>query len=52
MDFYEAFVKGMEEYGVRLTDERGREYLSAAHTVEDIQKTLEIADVVLAELTE
>lgn len=52
VDFYEAFVKGMEEYGVRLTDERGREYLSAAHTVEDIQKTLEIADVVLAELTE
>lgn len=40
----------MEEYGVRLTDERGREYISARHSEEDIRKTLEIADVVLAEI--
>lgn len=49
--FYEKFVQGMESYGVRLTDERGREYISAEHTKEDIDRTLEIADVVLAELT-
>lgn len=49
--FYEKFVKAMEEYGVRMTDERGREYISAMHTAEDIRRTLEIADVVLAELT-
>lgn len=51
VEFYERFVKAMEEYGVRMTDERGREYISAMHTEEDIRKTLEIADVVLAELT-
>ena len=50
VEFYEKFVQGMEEYGVRLTDERGREYISARHSEEDIRKTLEIADVVLAEI--
>ena len=49
--FYEEFVKRMEEYGVRLTDERGREYLSTAHTREDIERTLVTADVVLGEMT-
>lgn len=49
--FYEKFVQGMESYGIRLTDLRGREYISTEHTEEDIRKTLEAADVVLAELT-
>lgn len=48
--FYEKFVQKMESYGIRLTDLRGREYISVAHTGEDIAKTLEIADIVLAEL--
>ncbi len=51
MEFYEKFVKAMEEYGVRMTDDRGREYISTKHTVLDIQRTLEIADIVLSELT-
>lgn len=50
--FYEKFVKGMEERGVRLTDERGREYISTEHTKADIFRTLEIADEVLKELCE
>ena len=48
--FYREFSKRMEQYGVRLTDKRGREYLSVQHTEEDIRKTLEIAEVVLSEL--
>ena len=50
VEFYEKFVEAMESYGIRLTDERGREYISVAHTKEEIQKTLETADYVLAEL--
>ncbi len=49
--FYERFVQEMEAYGVRLTDERGREYLSVAHTEEDISRTLKVADFVLGKLT-
>lgn len=49
-EFYEKFVQAMESYGVRLTDKRGREYISVAHTKEDIEKTLVIADKVLEEL--
>lgn len=48
--FYKAFVKGCESYGVRFTDDRGREYLNTAMKMEDIEKTLEVADVVLSEL--
>ena len=47
---YRKFVQGCEEYGVRLTDRRGREYLSLQHTPEDIQRTLEVADTVLGEI--
>lgn len=50
LPFYEKFVAAMEAYGVRLTDTRGREYISVAHTEEDIEKTLAIADQVLGEL--
>ena len=47
---YEKFVEGCEQYGVRFTDRRGREYLSTAHTEEDIRRTLEVADQVLGEI--
>ena len=50
VEFYEKFVAMCESYGVRFTDERGREYLSTAHTMDDIEKTLEVADVVLGKL--
>ncbi len=50
VDAYERFVAGCEDYGVRLTDRRGREYLSVAHTEEDIRRTLEVADQVLGEM--
>lgn len=48
--FYEKFISHCEEYGIRFTDRRGREYLSVAHTDEDIQHTLEVADQVLSEI--
>lgn len=49
---YEKFIAKAEEYGVRFTDRRGREYLSTAMTDEDIRRTLEVADQVLFELCE
>ena len=52
VDFYQKFVQGMEEYGVRMTSKRGRIYLSTAHTNEDIEKTLDIADQVLGEIVD
>lgn len=48
---YEDFVKGCERYGVRFTDQRGREYISTAHTMEDVKRTLQVADIVLGEIT-
>ena len=48
--FYRAFVEKCEQYGVRFTDRRGREYLSAQHTSEDIRRTLAVMDQVLGEL--
>lgn len=50
MNLYAKFVKGCEQYGVRFTDRRGREYISTTHTKEDIEKTLEVADKVLSEI--
>lgn len=47
---YQRFVAGCEDYGVRFTDRRGREYLSTAHTQEDIRRTLAVADQVLGEM--
>ena len=47
---YQRFVAGCEDYGVRFTDRRGREYLSTAHTQEDICRTLAVADQVLGEM--
>ena len=47
---YEKFIAKSEEYGVRFTDRRGREYLSVATTDDDIKKTLSVADQVLSEI--
>jgi glutamate-1-semialdehyde 2,1-aminomutase len=46
---YQRFRLGMLERGVRLIP-RGQWYVSAAHTDEDIEKTLAVADEVLATL--
>lgn len=50
IEMYEKFISKCEELGVRFTDRRGRQYLSAAHTKEDIEKTLAVADQVLSEI--
>lgn len=50
--FYEEFVRRCEEYGVRFTDNRGREYISTAHTPGDVERTLLVADTVLGEMLE
>ena len=47
---YEKFVEKCEQYGIRFTDRRGREYLSTTHTDEDIKRTLEVADFALNEI--
>ena len=46
---YGNFVEGMLEHGVRLM-ERGMWFMSAAHTEEDVKKTLAAADEVFAML--
>ncbi len=38
--------------GIRLTYKRGRVYISTAHTMEDIHKTLDIFDEIFQELSE
>ena len=48
--FYGEFVKRCEEYGIRFTDDRGREYISVTHTMDDAYRTLQVADVVLGEM--
>ena len=48
--FYQRFVQGCEEYGVRISSKRGRVFLSTAHTEEDIEHTLKVADQVLGEI--
>lgn len=47
--YNKVFLK-TAEYGVRITSARGRIYISAAHTEEDIQKTLAVFDQVFSEL--
>ena len=43
---YDKLYLLTRDYGVRLTSTRGRIYISAAHTAEDIDKTLEVFDFV------
>jgi glutamate-1-semialdehyde 2,1-aminomutase len=47
---YQRFRKGCLERGVRLHPTKGRLYTSAAHTVEDIDKTLTVMEETLAEM--
>ena len=47
---YGTFCKKCEEYGIRWTSKRGREYLCTAMTDDDVRRTLEVADQVLAEM--
>ncbi|WP_130863673.1 aspartate aminotransferase family protein [Bacilliculturomica massiliensis] len=47
--YNQVFLK-TARYGVRITSSRGRIYISAAHTEEDIQKTLAVFDQVFSEL--
>lgn len=51
MSFYNKFVSRSKDYGIRLTPKRGRIYLSKAHSIEDIQKTLKIFEQVFIDLT-
>lgn len=51
-EFYEKVVTLSKAYGLRLTPKRGRMYLSTAHTEKEIRRTIEILDVVFAELTQ
>jgi len=50
IELYEKFIKRCEEYGIRFTDRRGREYISTTHTKEDIIRTLKVSERVLSEI--
>lgn len=50
INMYEKFIAKCEEYGIRFTDRRGRQYLSTAMTDEDIKHTLYVANKVLSEI--
>lgn len=43
---YDKLYLLARDYGIRLTSTRGRIYISAAHTAEDIDKTLEVFDFI------
>jgi glutamate-1-semialdehyde 2,1-aminomutase len=47
---YQNLRKGCLEHGVRLHPTRGREYLTTAHTDEDIGRTLSVIEEVLDEM--
>ncbi|MBQ0079101.1 MAG: aspartate aminotransferase family protein [Eubacterium sp.] len=51
-DMYDKFYNLCRDYGVRLTSMRGREYLSAAHTQEDIDRTIAVFEHVFPMLKE
>ena len=48
--FYDKVVEKARTKGIRLTPKRGRIYISKAHTLQDIEKTLTIMDEVFTEL--
>ncbi len=47
---YQKFRKGGLERGIRFHPSRGRQYTSAAHTAEDVEKTLLVVDELLCEM--
>jgi len=48
---YQKFRKECFKRGIRLHPSRGRQYISAAHTEQDIDKTLMVIDEVLKEMS-
>jgi glutamate-1-semialdehyde 2,1-aminomutase len=48
---YQRFRKGCFERGIRLHPSRGRQYISVAHTEDDIDRTLLVIGDVLAEMS-
>lgn len=48
---YQIFRKGCLERGIRFHPSRGRFYTSAAHTDEDVDRTLSVADEVLSQIS-
>ena len=48
---YQIFRKGCLERGIRFHPGRGRFYTSAAHTDEDVDRTLSVADEVLSQIS-
>jgi len=48
---YQIFRKGCLERGIRLHPSRGRFYTSAAHTDEDVHRTLFVVDEVLSQIS-
>jgi len=49
-DLYKKMASRAEAYGVRFTARRGRQYLSLAHTQQDIERTLSVLEQVFQEL--
>ena len=47
---YQTLRRGALDRGIRLHPTRGREYISTAHTDEDIEKTLSVIEEVLYEM--
>ena len=47
---YDQIFLKATKYGVRLIANRGRIYLSTAHTEEDIRRTLDVMDQIFSEL--
>ena len=52
VDLYNQIFLACRDYGVRLTDRRGRVCLSAAHTMEDIERTLDVMKQIFCEIQE
>lgn len=51
-DMYDKFYNLCRDYGVRITSMRGRIYISAAHTQEDIDRTIAVFEHVFPMLKE
>lgn len=49
---YDKFYLLALQYGIRLTYRRGRIYLSAAHTNEDVEKTLAVCSFIFRQIKE
>ncbi len=50
IDLYSKLYLGCRNYGVRLTERRGRVNLTTEHTPEDIERTIGVVDQVLSDI--